>query len=139
MAKHAAPARPARSAAGLLAVMAAFAALFVILSPAPAAHAMSSAGQPTSSGGRYPHTCAEPVPGGAVPADLTWVTHVVGCGVDLDAATVDHLIVLRDAGCEGLRAGVPVRRILDVFTAELGSRTEAVTLLTAVSVYCYGG
>jgi hypothetical protein len=122
----------ARSAALLLLLAAGFALLAALLMPTPASAAT------TGTHGRHTHPACS-VSAGAVSPDRVWLEQLVGCGTELSPATADHLLTLRNAGCDGLRAGVPVRRILSVFTAELGSRRDAVSLLTDTSVYCYGG
>lgn len=124
--------RTVRNYAALLVLAAGFAALFSVLAPG------ASAATTTTHAGRYPHAACD-LSGGAVNPDLTWVGHVVGCDTDVPQEVIDHLLVLRQAGCEGIRANVPASRIVAVFAAELGDRTEAVTLLTATSVWCYGG
>lgn len=118
----------------VLILAALFAGLFAALAGSADAATLGS-----TDGGRYPHAACD-LSEGAVNPDLTWVGHVVGCGTDVSREQIDHLLTLRNAGCEGIRAAVPASRIVEVFTAELGGdRTEAVTLLTATSVYCYGG
>jgi hypothetical protein len=113
-----------------------FGLLFAVLSGGVANAATLGAGD---TAGRYPHAACLDPSSGATNADLTWVSHVTGCGTDVPAEVVMHLLTLRNAGCEGIRANVPASRIVDVFAAELGgNRTEAVTLFTATSVYCYG-
>lgn len=116
--------RTARLYAAVLAVAAAFGALFLVL--APSASAMTA-----SVDGRYP----------AAPAlrdssNLGWVTHAVGTGTDLSPEAVQALVILRDSGCEALHARVPAARIVAVYARELGSRRDAVTLFTAMSVWC---
>jgi hypothetical protein len=90
-----------RAYAALLLVAAALAAIAAVLMPAPA-----SAMETHAPAGRYTSAaCASP--GGAQTADRTFAEHVVGCGTELDAVTVAHLALLRDAVCEGLTAHVP--------------------------------
>lgn len=120
--------RTARLYAAVLLIAAAFAALFAALAPAAGAASTHQAA------GRYTATCAE-LPGATAP-DRAWVAHVVGCATEVDTATVTHLVVLRDATCEGLAARVPAARIVAVLAAELGDRTQAVTLFTDASVWC---
>lgn len=121
--------RTARLYAALLAIAAAFAALFAVLAPAAGAATV----QPAA--GRYTSTCAD-APGAQTP-DRAWVAHVVGCATEVDDATATHLVVLRDATCDGLTAQVPAARIVAVLAAELGGdRTEAVTVFTDAAVWC---
>lgn len=118
-----------RTYAALVLVAAAIAAIALVLMPAPAS-AMTG-GTPA---GRYTSTCADL--GGAVSPDRAFAAHVVGCGTDVDGATVAHLALLRDAVCEGLSAHVPAARMVDRLAGELGDRTDAVTLFTDASVWC---
>jgi hypothetical protein len=120
-----------RTYAALLLVAAALAAIAAVLMPAPA-----SAMETHAPTGRYTSAaCASP--DGAQTTDRTFAEHVVGCGTELDAATVTHLVLLRDAVCDGLTAHVPAARMVEVLTAELsGDRTQAVTLFTDANVAC---
>jgi hypothetical protein len=120
-----------RTYAALLLVAAAIAAIAAVLIPAPA-----SAMEVGAPSGRYTSAaCADM--GGAQDPDQVWIVHVVGCGTDVDEATAAHLLVLRNAVCEGLTAHVPAARMVDVLTAELGgNRTDAVTVFTDANVWC---
>lgn len=119
-----------RTYAALVLVALGIAAIAAVLMPSPA-FAIESA--PTT--GRYTSAACTGL-GGAQSPDRTFAEHVVGCGTEIDSATVAHLALLRDAVCEGLAAHVPAARMVDRLAGELGSRTDAVTLFTDANVWC---
>jgi len=119
-----------RPYAALLLIAAAIAAIAAVLMPAPA-----SAMEVGTSGGRYTSAACSSMEG-AASADRVFAEHVVGCGTEIDGATVARLALLRDAVCEGLAARVPAARMVDRLAGELGDRTDAVTLFTDASVWC---